>query len=310
MMIGHAALAFALAAWAAVTVGVSRERALLFGVVAGAFATVPDVDMGYALVGLASAVTSGSATFPEVFWETGNVVHRGLTHSLVVGGFAAVLFGLVAYRGRPRRLAVAGLAGAVLVTLARLGALEAGVLALFALAGTLVAVGARRVGLAPGAVLAAALVGVLSHPFGDLFTGTTPTLLAPFDVRLLPDRVLLSSDPTLQLLGSFALELATVWLAVVVYLGLRDRRAREYVHRRAVLGAGYAGIALALPAPTLAVSYHFVFSLLAVGLVGVSIDFPVPDIQSRETRWTIVVTGLAAVTLGLLAYTASYLVVG
>jgi membrane-bound metal-dependent hydrolase YbcI (DUF457 family) len=307
MMIGHAALAFALAAGAAASLGVSRERALLFGAVAGAFAVAPDVDMGYAAVGLAT-ILSGGAAFPEAFWETGNVVHRGMTHSLLVGGVSAVLFGLTGYGRRLAVAGAAGLAGLVAVTFLTLGGLEAGVMTLFVLAGVAVAVGSRWVGIAPRKVLAAALVGVLSHPFGDIFTGTAPQLLYPLDVHLLPERVLLSTDPTLHLLGTFGLELLAVWLAVVVYLRLRERTLRTYVHRRAVLGAGYVGMVLALPPPTLSVSYHFVFSVLAVGFVGV-VDLPVPDLRNSESRWTVVATGLAAVTIAWVAYTIGYVVI-
>jgi len=306
-MVGHAALAFAFAAGAAASLGVSRERALLFGAVAGAFAVVPDVDMGYAAVGLAS-ILSGGGAFPEAFWETGNVVHRGMTHSLLVGGISAVLFGLSAYGRRLGVAGAAGLAGLVAVTFLRLGGLEAGVMALFVLAGVAVAVGARWVGVPPRAVLAAALVGVLSHPFGDIFTGTAPQLLYPLDVHLLPERVLLSTDPTMHLLKTFGLELLAVWLAVVVCLRLRERPLRTHVHRRAVLGAGYVSMVLALPPPTLSVSYHFVFSVLAVGLVGV-VDLPVPDLRNPGARWTVVATGLAAVTIAWVAYAIGYVVV-
>jgi membrane-bound metal-dependent hydrolase YbcI (DUF457 family) len=307
MMVGHAALAFALAAWAAAILGLSRERALAVAVAAGAFAAVPDVDMGYAVVGLARAF-QGGGSFPEVFWETGNVVHRGVTHSLLVGGVTATLFGLVAYRGRLRLAGVVGLCSLVVGAIPVLGWLEATVMVIFVAAGLAVALTSRWMGLSPRATLAAALVGVLSHPFGDMFTGTAPELLYPLDVHLLPQRLLLSSDPTLHLLGTFGLELTAIWLAAAVYLHLNGRHVLGYVHRRAVLGAGYVGAVLALPPPTLSVSYHFVFSVLAVGLVGV-VDLPVPDLRSPKSRRGVAVTGLAAVTIAWLTYIVGYLLV-
>jgi len=308
MMVGHGALAFAIAAGAAVRLGVPRERALVFGLAAAGFAVVPDVDMGYAVVGIADILANGAA-FPEAFWAAGNVVHRGLTHSLVVGGVAATLFGLAATRGPLRLVAVGGLATGVALGLSAFGPLEAAVLAFFALAGVLVAVVARRSGLEPRAVLGAALVGLLSHPFGDLFTGTAPTLLAPFDVRLLPELVELSSDPTIHLLAAFGIELTAIWLAVVVALHLQGLRLREHVHRRAALGVGYVGMVFVVSPPTLAMSYEFVGSVLAVGLLGVVNDLPIPTIPPVESRLTVGVTGLAAVTVAWLAYAAGYLVV-
>jgi len=309
-MVGHAALAFALAAGAAVAVGLDRERALLFGAVAGVFAAVPDVDIGYAVVGLVTTGSVDLATLPDVFWETGNTVHRGFTHSLVVGALAALLFGLSACRGRLRAVAAVGLTSVVFVTAVLLGALEGGVMASFLLAGAAVAVGASRVGLSPRTVSTAALVGLLSHPFGDVFTGTSPTLLFPLEVALLPERVLLSGDPTLHLLGAFGLELATVWLAILVYLRLRGWSLRAHLHRRTALGSSYAGAVVLLPAPTLAVSYHFVFSVLAVGAVVALAGLPALDVHSSRSRHALLVTGVATVTVAWLAYGVAYLLIG
>ena len=306
-MVGHAALAFALAAFLSHRYGLNAERALAVGVAAGAFAVVPDVDMGYAFVGVLTAGTTDIGGLIDAFWNAGLTVHRGLTHSLLVGGLAAVAFGLLARRDTWRFVGVATLAGMVAATLAFVGPLEAGVLASVALAGAAVALLARSHGLSHHAILGAALVGMLTHPFGDLFTGTTPTLFYPLDVRLLPTRVEFFADPTLHLLAAFGLELATIWLALGVYLRLRGGTVWPHVHRRAVLGAAYGAVVLALPPPTLDVSYHFVFSVLAVGVVGVSADLPVPSPRSVHSRRSVLLTGLAAITIALLAYGGAYL---
>nr|WP_225308116.1 metal-dependent hydrolase [Haloarcula sp. CBA1131] len=83
MFVGHALFAFALGGLAAWWLGLSRERAVQLGVIAGLFAAVPDVDIVYApfglLVGAAENLTA------DGFWETANVVHRGPTHSLLLG---------------------------------------------------------------------------------------------------------------------------------------------------------------------------------------------------------------------------------
>jgi len=88
MFLGHALLAFALAVRGARRLSVPRERALRYGVVAGLFAAIPDVDVIYAPVGL--ALRSAETLGPDVFWETANVIHRGPTHSLVMGGALAL----------------------------------------------------------------------------------------------------------------------------------------------------------------------------------------------------------------------------
>ncbi|EMA44148.1 metal-dependent hydrolase [Halococcus saccharolyticus] len=334
MFVGHGLLAFALVAAGARWAGRSREHALTLGVAAGAFATLPDVDILYAPLGL---VASGAFDV-EGFWAAGNVVHRAVTHSLVVAAIAAIAF---RYWSRAERSATApamstaratGWSTAVtvdravaVVLLASLtvvagivsGLLGAFVMTVFGLVGCAVTtVAVRRGDLSPNAVLLVAAFGLASHPFGDLVTGGPPQLLYPFDLGLLTQRISLAADPTLHLFGAFWLELATLWLALVVYTTLTDRRVREAIHGRAALGVAYAAAVLAVPAPTLASSYEFVFSVLAVGIVG-----PVPLVRRQWRAWrrthrpageyggiAAALTGLTAITLASVGYAIAYAV--
>lgn len=183
-------------------------------------------------------------------------------------------------------------------------------MASFVVAGGAVTLVARRAGLKPQTVFTAALIGLLTHPFGDLFTGTAPTLLYPFDIRLLPTRVTLSADPTIHLIGAFALELATIWFAILVYAKLRNLPVAERIHPQAAVGAVYAGVVLFVPPPTLDVSYYFVYSVLAVSAVGLLTELPLPDLRSARTRQAAFLTGLTAMTVALLSYGVAYVVVG
>lgn len=305
-MVGHAALAFAVGAWILNRAGATRERALLVGLAAGAFAVVPDVDMGYAIVGVVSADTLALGTLQSAFWDAGLTVHRGVTHSVVVGAVGAIAFGLLAYRGLFRLAGLGTLLGVVAGTVALVGGLEAGVMASFVLAGGGVVLGTRYLRLDPQDVLVASLVGILTHPFGDIFTGSPPELLYPFDIRLLPARVTLSSDPTLHLLATFGLELASIWLAIGVFLLLRGEPFLGHLRPRAVIGAGYGAAVFAVPPPTLAVSYQFVFSVLAVGVVGSMAHLPIPSVSKNRSKRTILLTGLATVTVAWLCYSGSY----
>jgi hypothetical protein len=315
VFVGHALLAFTLVGVLAGRV-VGRRRALVWGAVAAAFAAVPDVDIGYALVGVAGAVSAGSGdplTLAGAFWSTGNVVHRAFTHSLVLAPAVAALAGLVvaAVRSgdRGRRLLAAALAAALVVVAVPDGPLAVAVAVAFLAASVGVAtVVARRTVVGAGTVAGLALVGLASHPFGDLFTGTPPAMAYPLEVVVVADRVALHPDPTLHLLGAFALELGVVWAATVVYLDLTDRRPR--LSRGAALGASYAGAALVVPAPTLDLSYPFVFTVLAVGLAGL-----LPRVRRTPTgravalpaRDSAVLSALVAVTLAWGGYTVAYL---
>lgn len=317
MFVGHGLIAFAGAAGVASLYGYRRERALALGVCAGAFALAPDVDIVYAPVGLADAALTGS-NLVEGFWEHGNLVHRAVTHSLVVGAIASVAAGCwaaverrrVELRGedgsdsRGASATVSGvtavfaasvafllLGGLTVVVGSESGPLGAVVLSLFAATSLALATVGVRWGLSAREISAVALVGFLSHPFGDLFTGEPPAFFYPFDATLVTARISLHPDPTLHLLGAFAIELATVWLAALTYASLSDRSLKRCIDWRAALGVGYAGAALALPAPTLDSSYRFVLSVLALGVAaGVA---PVPKSESdgsahpgqRSDRW-------------------------
>ncbi|SEO69406.1 LexA-binding, inner membrane-associated putative hydrolase [Halogranum amylolyticum] len=330
MFVGHALLAFAVAASVAAFTGWPRERALSVGLVAGLFAAAPDVDMAYALVGVATASVGNALALAGAFWQTGNLVHRAVTHSLVVALFVSLSVGLVAsgvraasLGGRRRRASRLSTGGGLLLSTALvvaagaksglLGAVVMGLFCAVSLGIALVAV--RRTELDACSLAAAALFGVASHPFGDLFTGEPPALLYPLDAVVFADRLTLHADPTVHLLSAFGLELATIWAAVLVGLWLTGRSLRTAVDARAALGVGYAGSLLVIPAPTLDLSYPFVFTVLAVGAVGATPRFrrSVPSRRLRRPtfelpeRLSAAVTGLAAVTLGWVAYSLAYL---
>ena len=301
MFIGHALLAFAIAVRASRRFSVQRRTALRFGVVAALFAAIPDIDVVYAPVGL--LLRSVETVGPDVFWETANVIHRGPTHSLVMAGLLAVAVTLWTVDNR----AAKGVAVAIGTTLVAIAAALSGtvggvVVLLFVVAGFAVATGAYRAGVPVPTILGLAAIGLLSHPFGDLFTGSPPPLLYPIDVTLVAERIVLHPDPTGHLLAAFALELATVWLALRTYARVAEIRLADFLTRRAALGMGYAGAALLLPAPTLEQSAHFVFSVLAVGVVGAPTQPFTRGVDWRE----VVVTGLSAVSIGLVAYALAY----
>jgi len=319
MFVGHAAVAFALVAGVAVRRGWTAERALAVGLLAGAFAALPDVDIAYALVGLAAAASGDALTLASAFWSTGNLVHRAVTHSLVLAPPVALVGALAGPARQDTRLAagvVALAAGVVALAWSVSGPLGAVVTVPFVLGAMVLGVLARRyTDHAPTTVFAVGLVGLVTHPFGDLVTGEPPAMLYPLDATLVAERLVLAADPTLHLLAAFGVELATVWAAVAVVGAATGLRPRTVVSRRASLGAGYAATVLLIPAPTLDLSYPFVFSVLGVGLVGA-----LPRVRLVGTAdgptveppdWVVAgLTGLSAITVAWLAYTVAYVVVG
>jgi hypothetical protein len=186
----------------------------------------------------------------------------------------------------------------------------AAVLCAFLLGGIGIGSLGRRLGVGPRPLFAAALAGLLTHPFGDLLTGQPPALLYPLDVAVFGGRVTLSADPTLHLLGAFFVELAAIWLGVAVLLSILGSGLRSTVRPRAAVGVGYAAAVFAVPAPTLELASPFVFSVLAVGVVGVPLRVRTADRPGTGRRvLAAVVTALTAVTLAGLAYAAAYIAV-
>ena len=307
MFVGHGLLAFALVAAVAARF-LPRDRALALGVLAAAFATLPDVDMLYAPVGLLWA-DGGPLALAEGFWSASTVVHRAATHSLVVAAIAAPAFAAWSREGGGRvvgGVVLAGLVGGAALASGVRGALVVGA---FAVGGAAIATAAGRRGVSTRAVFTTALVGLVSHPFGDLFTGTPPRLLYPFEATLLTQRVALSPDPTLHLLGAMLVELATFWLAALVYLRLTDQPPSDYLDRTVALGLPSGGVALAVPAPTLALSYPFVFTVLGVGVACGVLVGGLDHLRASERHRTLAMglTALATVTVAVLVYLAAYL---
>jgi hypothetical protein len=335
-MVGHALAAFALVALVSRR-RVEPARALTLGVVAGAFAATPDVDVLFALPGLVEGGLQVAAaggvdgvgdlfTVTNAFWGASTAVHRSVTHSLAVAVPVAVAAGLLA-GGRRRSVAVGLLVAPVLVAVAVGSPVEAAMLAVFGLVvgGVATALG-RRVTLSVRTATTLAAVGLFTHPFGDLFTGDPPRLLYPLGVDLVGTRVTLFADPTLHLLAVFGFELVAAWVALLTVARVVAPSSR--VHPVAVGGVGYALAGVVLVPPTLSSSYQFVFSVLAVGVVAATVtarpagvtgrgDTAQPDGGTPETaedgdrRWawllTSLLTATAAVTLAWTAYLVVYL---
>ncbi|MFC7173478.1 metal-dependent hydrolase [Haloplanus litoreus] len=172
MFVGHAALAFAIVAGVAVARDWTAERALAVGLLAGAFAALPDVDIAYALVGVAAAAGGDALTLASAFWSTGNLVHRAVTHSLALAP-AVALIAALARRNRRAGAVAAALAG-LLVAVAWTASGPLGVVVTVPFVAGAVLLGSlagRYTDLTPSQVFGVGVVGLASHPFGDLFTG-------------------------------------------------------------------------------------------------------------------------------------------
>jgi len=323
VFVGHGLLVFALAAFAAEWRGWSSRRALTLGAAAGLFATLPDVDVVYALIAIdGGRFLGGGSVEPEVFWDAANSVHRSMTHSLIVAAVAGPALGVWSSRsGRRlfRGLALVVLVGLVGVAIVVSGVLGGIVMGAFVVGGLATATACRRwTDLSPGLVGLVATAGLASHPWGDLLTGQPPQLFYPFDTGVLSARIALHSDPTIHLLGAFTIELATIWLAAIAVVRVTDRSWRTFYGPSGALGAAYSVAPLVLLPPTLETSFHFVFSIIGLGLLCAGVSWyrsaPAPsptaatDGGTDRSSFDSLAIGLTGMTVALIGYTAVYLV--
>ncbi|WP_435332978.1 metal-dependent hydrolase [Haloarchaeobius sp. TZWWS8] len=318
MYIGHGLLGFALGGLLSRRLTATRSRALSLAFLAGGFGMVPDVDLAYTLYVVVQVGPQNLFPTTEHVWaQAGSwAVHRALTHSLVVGllgaGFVCLLGAVRAGTDRTRQalsgiglLVVVGLLYAIVLSShERLGAVTI-TLYLLACSGLTVA-GLRRA--VPSRLIAlAAAVGLLSHPFGDFFMGSPPTLLYPLSSVGPESKLALASDPTVNLVLLFSLEVVLAWAAIWTYLSLRGRRLGEFVTSRAVLGTGFAVAALYIQPPTLDLAYHFALGAIGTGLViGAVPSLATSDGIDRETALRGLGTSLATVTFALGGYLVGY----
>jgi len=353
MFVGHEFLAFALVGWGASRLGVDSRAALRLGAVAGLAALLPDLDVLYAVATYAVAVANGTPLGWEAFWGVANGVHRVVTHPLPVGLAAAVVFGLGVAVGalwptseRSRETSVTALFyGLATVLYAPIlvrsfwttvgtaaAVVAAAFLAAVAAAGAIVA---RRLRLPTTALTAAAGVGFLTHPFGDVFLAAPPPLLSPFGPPVLTDRLSLAVDPTLELFGVLFVELAAVWFGVLVALDLGISepsvlpspttgteilgRLRDVVDRRAGVGIAYAVTVFVLPRPTIVDAHVLGFTIVPLAAVvglwaagrrrTVAAPWGSSTRTPRSVGFTVlfgVGTGLATLTLAAVAYLTTY----
>lgn len=326
MYLGHALLAFVLGALAARLVGVDERRSVLYGAAAAGFGLVPDVDLAYAVV--AARLVGPEGLFPTADgWVHTWVVHQSLTHSLLTGAVAAVFAGhvaaLVIVRPSPgRRLppptamaavpGLVGLAGGLAwVAWVAAGPLGAATMLLYAAAVSAVAWLAVRRGATALGIAGAAAVGLLSHPFGDVFTSQPPALLYPLVEATTVPTLTLSDEPTVNIVGLFLLEVGLAWLALGTAVRPTQLRWWRLVRPPAVLGLAFVATAPVIEPPTIESASPFALGVLAtgalVGLVTLAVDRARPRAAHLATA---LATALAAATLAAIGYLAAYVAFG
>ncbi|MFW6265542.1 MAG: metal-dependent hydrolase [Halanaeroarchaeum sp.] len=319
MFVGHEFAAFALAVVLARRLGTSDATALTIGLVAGASAVLPDLDLLVATVSYAHLLGGPATASWDGLWSTSNAIHRGLSHTLVGGTGVAIVVTTAALArrsasaGTPRgSLGAIGVGLGVTIGLVSVARVAGGASETLSIA--LVLAGAILLGLVVGgrtslggrAIVGGAFVGLLTHPFGDVFMATPPAVFYPFQVTLLTESVRLAADPTVNLVAIAVVELTTVWAGVAAFASVRGVSLRRAVDPLAALGLAYPLLMAFVPRPTMADAHWLGFTLAPFGVVG-TLTLLGRHHRRRNRLLRVLVTGLATVTLAAGSYVFAYL---
>lgn len=317
MFLGHAFAAVALGVLFARLAGRDDATALSLGLVAGASAILPDLDLVVGAISYIPLSIGQMGASWEGLWGTSNAIHRGLSHTLLGGaGIAAVVTGVATSRANRRTeftaTSIAGLAvvGVAAVGLGAVAWITGGIRELLGigvvLAGAMAlgAIVAARTSIRGSFLFSGATIGLLSHPFSDVFMATPPQIFYPLEVPFLAKSVRLATDSTLNLLAVSFVELGAVWVGVIAFASANRTPIRRLVSPWAALGVLYPLVMAFLPRPTMADAHWLGFTLVPFGLVGVL--GVLGQHRRREAVARAGVTALVTVTIAALAYLFAY----
>lgn len=317
MYVGHGLLALAIVLLAAAHSDLGRRQTLAAGAIAAGFGTLPDVDLVYTVYAVVESGPTGVFPTTEHVWTESWVVHRTLTHSLLVGcvvvaiatAAAALFRGRTQPRRRDRPIAIATvlLGAGVLLTIALEadGGLGAVTMALFVAGAVAIAWVAVRWRVPLSWIALAATVGLLLHPPGDFWMGQSPALFYPAWTSPPVESVELAADPVLEFLAAVLIEIVLLAGAVLAVDVARDRPPLDAASAWSLLGVLQLAALWLFEAPTFRVAYRFSGLLVLLGAVAAFAAVVTDDrfVASWLDR-TVTAAGAAAgaMLLGLFVY--------
>lgn len=307
MIVGHSFLAFVIAAFVLWRfTDVEPEKIIAMSAFAGLFALVPDIDIIYAWKEIVLLFSSGFTNFADSFWATSSLTHRGVTHTLLAGTVGATAFSMYFWRQK-RHVALLS-AGMLFMTGLLIGTgLEAVLMLAYAGLGLLLTrLASEHMDL--GEFAAVSAFGLLSHPFGDIFTGVPPQMFFPFTPGILETRIFFFQAPVLNLLAVFSIELSLMAAGLAVYSMVSGANILQRLHPAVMGGFLFGLVAPFIPPPTLGSPYVFVSSL--VGLSGATSTYASVTQSGKNWREKGVFwfsNLVAAMTTGFLGYSLVYI---
>lgn len=301
MIIGHFFLAFALTAIIGKYLKLEDERTLKLGLLAAVLALTPDIDIVFALKEI-FALGSGFYEFTDSFWTASEATHRGLTHSLIILG--ATSSGLITYQRTGNKLFASLLLTGFTAAAATQGILPAATIAIFiALCLALTERIGKEFSLKEYSL--GLFTGLIIHPFGDVFTGTPPEFFYPLGLTLIESRIVLHSDPVINLLSILLIELSTAVLAIKKYSDIKELKIGDELSYIPLLGILFVFPGLFIREPTMSTSYQMVGGLVVFSAAAVFLD---RLLEERNDSFALMINVTATSVICTISYLAYYLI--
>lgn len=289
MFIGHFALSFLLIYFLLnVYTDVETKQVIRLSLISGIYGLVADLDIIFAFVETLLFVSETGNITIEAFWNISRNFHRKSTHSLVVGVLSiigiVIQFIYIDDVAKPYEnstfdygisILFGGLIGMLTGNFAR-GVLVSGLFVFCILSVTRVIL--YKTSFNKNIVLVSAFVGILSHPFGDVFTGTPPNFFYPlYDINL--ERIVLFTNETLNISALFLIESLLFVLFMLIYADSKDINNNiTYITFFAAIASGGV-LSYFITSPSIDEPYTFVSGILLLTIGYIIITSYKRDVQ-------------------------------
>ena len=289
MFVGHFAMPFLLLYFLLNTyTELDQSRIIIFCIVSGIYGLVADLDILFAFVeAILFIVNTGNISIDK-FWDISRTFHRQSTHSLFVGflsiigiviqstyisditkPYENILFDYIISIG-------CGLMMGFMINDFARGILVSGLFVFCVLSITRLI--RFQISFNKRVVFMSAVIGILSHPFGDIFTGTPPEFFYPiYQISL--ERIVLFANETLNLSVLFLFENFLVVVLILLYANAKNIKINMI--RSTLLAAVISGIIISyvIPSPSINDPYQFVSGILVLTIAYIFITSYKKDIR-------------------------------
>jgi hypothetical protein len=224
MIIGHGLVAFILTAIILIKFSNLCNKSILYlATTTGIAAIIPDIDMLLPLASIFTVNTLSITAITDQFWSVSGERHRLATHSLIILTITTLIaFSIqkisetTAFKPKLKKpkQKIATILTTIIIIFTPLS-IPLKLLTTTTIITAYILIQYKPKNITTTQLTIAFLFGSLTHPFGDMFTGTPPTFLYPYTNIIELSRWTLP-NPTLQLTLLFILEIGSLILTFLI----------------------------------------------------------------------------------------------